>query len=51
MKSSRSHHLAKHSLSSEVDVKLHFGSTDPKEIAREVAKLGQKQLQARYLTT
>ena len=45
--SSRSnhHHLAKHSLASEVDVELHFGSTDPKEVAREIARLGQKQLQ------
>ena len=48
MRSARSHHLAKHSISSDVDVKLHFGSTDPKEIAKEVAKLGQKQLQARH---
>ena len=49
MKTSRSHHLAKHSLADEVDVQLHFGSTDPKEISREVAKLGQKQLQVCHL--
>ena len=44
--SSRSHHLLKHSLP-EVDVLHHFGSTEPKEVSREINKLGQRDLQVR----
>ena len=42
--SSRSHHLLKHSLP-EVDVLHHFGSIEPKEVSREINKLGQRDLQ------
>ncbi len=41
---SRSHHLLKHALP-EVDVKEHFGSIEPKEITREISRLGQRDLQ------
>lgn len=44
--SSRSHHLLKHSLP-EVDVLHHFGSIEPKEVSREINKLGQRDLQVR----
>lgn len=47
MKGERAHHLAKHCLSGEIDLQLHFGTADPKEIGKEVARLGQKQLQVR----
>lgn len=43
---SRSHHLLKHALP-EVDVKEHFGSIEPKEITREINRLGQRDLQVR----
>jgi hypothetical protein len=43
---SRSHHLLKHALP-EVDVKEHFGSIEPKEITREINRLGQRELQVR----
>ena len=41
---SRSHHLLKHALP-DVDVKEYFGSIEPKEITREINKLGQRELQ------
>ncbi|CAL8461745.1 g1276 [Coccomyxa elongata] len=44
---SRSHHLLKHALP-EVDVKEHFGSIEPKEITREINRLGQRDLQAKF---
>lgn len=43
---SRSHHLLKHALP-EVDVREHFGSIEPKEITREINRLGQRELQVR----
>ena len=42
---SRSHHLLKHALP-DVDVKEYFGSIEPKEIMREINRLGQRELQA-----
>ena len=41
---SRSHHLLKHTMPA-VDIMQHFGSAEPKEVAREINKLGQRDLQ------
>ncbi len=37
-------HLLRHTLP-EIDVAEHFGTTDGKEIAKEIARMGQKELQ------
>lgn len=42
----RSHHALKQALPV-TDIVEHFGSAEPKEIAREVNRLGQRELQAR----
>lgn len=39
-------HLLKHTLP-EINVEEHFGTTDGKEIAKEIARMGQKELQVR----
>jgi hypothetical protein len=40
----RSHHLLKHVLP-HTDVKTHFGTVEPKEIVKEINRMGQKELQ------
>lgn len=37
-------HLLRHTLP-EIDVTEHFGTTDGKEIAKDIARMGQKELQ------
>lgn len=38
------HHLLKHKLP-QTDVQTHFGTTDPKELAKEITRMGQRELQ------
>ena len=45
LKAGRSH-LLRHTLP-EIDIAEHFGTTDGKEIAKDIARMGQKELQAR----
>jgi hypothetical protein len=40
----RNHHLLKHTLP-EGDVLTYFGTIEPKEIAKEISKMGQRELQ------
>ncbi|BDA44385.1 hypothetical protein COCOBI_05-5690 [Coccomyxa sp. Obi] len=40
-------HLLRHTLP-DIDVAEHFGTTDGKEIAKEIARMGQKELQAKF---
>lgn len=42
----RSHHALKQAMPI-TDIMEHFGSAEPKEIAREVNRLGQRELQVR----
>ena len=37
-------HLLRHTLP-EIDIAEHFGTTDGKEIAKDIARMGQKELQ------
>ncbi|KAK9834029.1 hypothetical protein WJX81_004707 [Elliptochloris bilobata] len=43
----RSHHALREALPT-AEIIAHFGSAEPKEIAKEVSKLGQRDLQARF---
>ena len=38
-------HLLRHTLPDIKDLAEYFGSEDPKDIARDIAKMGQKELQ------
>lgn len=40
-------HLLRHTLP-EIDVAEQFGTTDGKEIAKEIARMGQKELQVKF---
>ena len=43
------HHLLRHCPLPDTDIVQHFGSTEPKEVSREINRLGQRDLQVRAL--
>lgn len=47
---SRSHHLLKHSLSDgqRVDARQHFSSYDVREAAKDISRMGQRELQTKF---